>query len=161
MKDNLSRAYVAQFCSLGHRAPVAYEFLHKHGQCMAVSPDNAAFEGRGPMGGCYRNSSRTAFIEGLVYCEGFAVPAGLGIPLEHAWVCDLQGRVIDPTWPDGSDYFGVPFTEDFHSEITAETGYHGILCNLYRLRTYHGSRELLAYLSGGVAQPDYMQQIAA
>lgn len=159
--DDLSRALVAQFCSTGRRAPVSFEFLHKHGREMPISPDNAEFDGRGPMGHCYSNSSRTAFLDGLAYCEGYAVPSGIGIPLEHAWVCDARGRVIDPTWPDGSDYFGVAFTEDFHAQVTAETGYHGLLCNLYRLRTYQGTNELLALLAGGIAQPEYLQELTA
>lgn len=34
------------------------------------------------------------------------------IPTHHAWIVDLRGRVIDPTWapdllPEKPDYYGV------------------------------------------------------
>lgn len=46
----------------------------------------------------------------LVYVEGFA-GATDEVPVQNAWTIDLDGRVIDPTWPHDPRvvYCGVPF----------------------------------------------------
>lgn len=146
-----SRALVEGFCSLRSAAPpVAFGFLRQHGQQMPLSPLNARYKQRGKLGQCYVNSARASLYSGLWYCEGYAVPGNCGIPLAHAWLCDEQGRAIDPTWRDGTDYFGVPFTEQFRDEFNLRTGYHGILCNLFLVRSMP-PHQLLEYLSSGIA----------
>jgi hypothetical protein len=70
------------------------------------------------LGHCGRNASRLALRDPeLTYVEGFAVPnffIGQVNYLGHSWVADPEGRVIDPTWPEGgSEYFGVPFETDY------------------------------------------------
>jgi hypothetical protein len=68
----------------------------------------------GPMRQCYNNAFHAVAeslgtADQLTYCEGFALPASLGIAVEHAWAVDGAGRVIDPTWDDAPrcGYVGV------------------------------------------------------
>lgn len=49
----------------------------------------------------------------LKYFEGQATTKSLGVPLEHAWLVDEDGRVWDATWADGEDYFGVQIPNDY------------------------------------------------
>jgi len=67
-------------------------------------------------GACYRNALvLTTKRSSSRYVEGFAVSRTCPyIVIDHAWVVDLDGAVIDPTWADpktrevGLLYFGVP-----------------------------------------------------
>ncbi|ONF73960.1 hypothetical protein [Amycolatopsis keratiniphila] len=65
----------------------------------------------GEMGRCYLNATLYATDHPAVfYAEGLAVRAGcLGISDEHAW-CAAGAAALDPTWPDGQVYLGVPVT---------------------------------------------------
>lgn len=61
-----------------------------------------------PFKRCYGNSMDLASMyAGLTYTEGFAL--GHSIPVEHAWVQNQKGEVIDATWEDAQDcwFFGV------------------------------------------------------
>lgn len=78
-----------------------------------------------PLGYCFQNAQKLVLsdkTETLVYCEGFALKAGL-IPLHHGWV-SINGKVVDVTWRDdayknimgkihyGWCYFGAEFTRE-------------------------------------------------
>ena len=71
---------------------------------------------------CYANCIQLAFIrsEQLFYVEGYAIMAGTGLVLDHAWCVDALGRIYDPTWVTnvkvGEAYFGVPFTSSYTRE---------------------------------------------
>jgi uncharacterized protein len=65
---------------------------------------------------CYKNAADAAmtnpgkytYVEGLVTVHG--------VPIEHAWVVDRQGRVVDPTIKDPtgiSAYYGVPIKHEY------------------------------------------------
>lgn len=43
------------------------------------------------------------------YCEGFAVNRELNFVYYHAWLCNRLRAVVDPTWDDGSAYYGIIF----------------------------------------------------
>ncbi len=44
--------------------------------------------------------------------------AGVSIPLQHAWLLDANGYVIDPTWePSGSCYLGIPLATSWVKSI--------------------------------------------
>ena len=80
---------------------------------------------------CYRNAQVTALTVlppdgmSLHYVEGFIMPAGPPIPVEHAWL-SLNGKVIDTTLrpnddkgcrvfgtiPEGWEYYGVEMPVD-------------------------------------------------
>lgn len=47
--------------------------------------------------------------------------------MHHAWCVDKHGVVIDPTWRDGNDYFGIPFDQSFAVNHMLSTKSWGIL----------------------------------
>jgi hypothetical protein len=77
---------------------------------------------------CFAN----AFYYGVgryAYAEGIAIPAGLGVPMEHAWVVDrATGRAIEITWGrPGVAYFGVLVTRSALSEAKKTNGCMSVL----------------------------------
>jgi hypothetical protein len=60
---------------------------------------------------CYANCQRLVLKNrSLTYVEGYAMAAGVSIPLQHAWLLDANGYVIDPTWETpGCCYLGIAF----------------------------------------------------
>ncbi|MCM2477763.1 hypothetical protein HGO38_30415 [Rhizobium sp. CG5] len=89
----------------------------------------------GPKGLCYCNCTRARYpylADDPVpyhYAEGYALDPDLGVPLQHAWLVDLNGRAIDLTWTDTKNviYFGVTFNDAFVYQAMKETGLFGIL----------------------------------
>ena len=75
-----------------------------------------ACEWAGTPRACYANAQFwMRQEEGLRYCEGYAMSV---IPVEHAWLVNADGYVIDPTWGEDYeeiggkrpvDYFGITF----------------------------------------------------
>lgn len=45
-------------------------------------------------------------------------PNGLGVL--HAWCSDETGIVIDPTWGEGAEYFGVPLDFKYVRQNTSD-----------------------------------------
>lgn len=60
------------------------------------------------------------------YVEGMAMGV---IPTMHAWVIDAQDRVIDNTWMNGVDYFGVVIPFDYLLHALVSRGYYGVIDN--------------------------------
>lgn len=107
------------------------KFILEHGELMAeFSPQHADFP-RGQMGECYSNAGRAANGKRLRYVEGYAVPGTIPFPMMHAWLVDEEGRIIDPTWPDGAAYYGVIIPRDAMWEILMRTQVWGIFDNLW------------------------------
>lgn len=82
---------------------------------------------------CYLNCFNAVFeVPGYTYVEGFA--ASHGLIVDHAWLEDSQGRIVDLTWanhnPLSADvtptYFGVRFHTDFVLRRSSETGWASI-----------------------------------
>ncbi|MGR9449172.1 hypothetical protein [Rhizobium leguminosarum] len=74
---------------------------------------------------CFRNATAFALVrDDVTYVEGFALDPALPIPLEHAWLVDDKGQVIDPTWDDniGHVYYGVPFEINFVAAMMEQSG---------------------------------------
>ncbi|WP_346619606.1 hypothetical protein [Blastococcus montanus] len=97
----------------------------------ALIPDGRRL---GPQKQCYRNALTAAFRSvgrdnPLTYCEGFAMPFALGIVVEHAWLVDRDGRVIDPTWDDADScgYVGVPLTLEHMAASQRRKNFYGHL----------------------------------
>lgn len=72
---------------------------------------------------CYYNCQKLALLGIGEYCEGYADGS---IPVEHAWLVDGDGTVIDPTWAAnenlvGGSYFGVKIPEDLIRESWQKT----------------------------------------
>lgn len=117
-----------------HEPPKGYATSHdrmllEHGQAFPTNADT--YKGkRGTKHHCYENSAKKAFADSsLTYVEGYMTVHG--IPLEHAWVVDKKGYVIDPTITAGGvkGYFGIPMTTEFVRDTGLRTGYWGILSN--------------------------------
>lgn len=138
---------LASLYSKHHHIPPFIQILVEHGTRM-YAKQVPRITGKSPMGQCYRNSALLAIDGGLTYCEGFAMKEGL-IPMEHAWLIDRDGKVIDPTWEGNNEYFGVAFREDFVMEFAETTKYYGIGPNLYMIRKDLDA--ILADLRAGLA----------
>lgn len=94
---------------------------------------------------CYYNSWRVANTDfSLDYYEGFVIDKELPIPIEHSWLVNTRGVVIDPTLiisgdrfkkqmkkygvktreginRIGSEYFGVKFTNKQVNQFAIKT----------------------------------------
>lgn len=76
---------------------------------------------------CFSNASKLVQQHSeLIYCEGWACSV-IDFPFEHGWCVDLDGCVIDPTWADGYDYFGLSVSSDYLLETINRTGHYGLL----------------------------------
>lgn len=126
-------------------APVAYSFLLRYGR--PFTPVKAAETGTQRLGHCYLNAIK--FTGGATrYCEGFAISANL-FPMPHAWNTIDGLACTDPTWEDGSDYFGVAFTHAFRNDFSSRTGLTSIFEGLYALRGM-GKAGVVEYLESGI-----------
>ncbi len=93
---------------------------------------------------CFRNATAFALVrDDVTYVEGFALDPALPIPLEHAWLVDDIGRVIDPTWGDniGHVYYGVPFERNFVARMIELSGGQCGLLDHRLLRRHAGSQQ--------------------
>ena len=83
---------------------------------------------------CFDNAFRIALKNAsLKYCEGFACSI---IPVEHAWLVDQDGSVIDPTWwrlqPRPQHYFGVVIQTASVLRARRENPWEPIWCQMIR-----------------------------
>lgn len=90
-----------------------------------ISPTLLPGMTRGPMGNCFQNAFDAVMAHpGLIYVEGYAFSKFF--PMQHAWTVDGNGVVYDPTWPDGSDYFGVAFDKTWLTRYILDGGYYSV-----------------------------------
>ncbi|MBB3979573.1 hypothetical protein GGQ64_004817 [Rhizobium azooxidifex] len=112
----------------------------KHGRAFKPSVDRTPWLKRGKPRDCFNNATAYAAVrDDVLYAEGYAVGPELVMPVQHAWLVDLNGRVIDPTWIDVDNhaYFGIAFDRRFLVEQLAENGGQaGILVNLHLIRRF-------------------------
>lgn len=143
-ETNQSEQFIRQVT--GHfkdGSPLAYQVLAARGR---VYPRKAPYQPvLGQLGQCYENAYHLAMNQGLHYVEGLAIPGAVGFAMDHAWCVDDDGQVFDPTWDNGQDYFGVPFSYDGLATIYDQSGHHSVFGNLFRLRKLgvEGVRQLL------------------
>ena len=101
------------------------DFILKNGRQMGIKMESLPTGiKRGKPKQCFKNAYLLALAEGFTYCEGYANGV---IPLMHAWCLDKNKKVIDPTWKDGKDYFGVEIPIEVADRIMAKSGHYGIL----------------------------------
>lgn len=105
------------------------DFVLKEGYLMGDRSPRSDKIRRGKMKECFRNAYLLALSRPhMTYCEGYA--AGIGImPVMHAWCIDENGQVVDVTWKDGRNYFGVPFKIAYVSRIIRSKKNYGIIDN--------------------------------
>lgn len=83
-------------------------------------PDPQRFFNRhGTIGQCFKNAFLlvSEFRNELLYAEGYAYKNDSQMLILHAWAVTREGKAVDPTWPDGTDYFGVPFDFEYAKNI--------------------------------------------
>lgn len=77
---------------------------------------------------CFKNALELSLEGGgrLFYCEGWALS---NVPLEHAWCCDADGLIYDPTWDkaDPADYLGIALTPITALGLVVEQNHYGVL----------------------------------
>ncbi|MFB2561571.1 hypothetical protein [Rhizobium sp. IMFF44] len=65
---------------------------------------------------CFNTATAYAVTRNdIFYVEGYALEPELPIPVQHGWLVDTNGRVIDVTYDDTTDhvYFGIALKRDF------------------------------------------------
>ena len=75
---------------------------------------------------------------GYTYCEGLALR--MGVWIDHAWVIDEQGTIIDPTWSllessredQRAIYQGIPFADEFLFRHGIERGWVAFISSDWR-----------------------------
>lgn len=96
---------------------------------------------------CFNNAAAYAAVrEDVFYAEGYALEPELPIPVQHAWLVDAAGKVIDPTWEHTRDhvYFGIAFERAFVLDMLEKNGRQaGLLVNLHLLRRHYRDPALL------------------
>ena len=96
------------------------QFVYFHGREFVPHPaPRRYFRRLGAGGQCFRNALKLVmrFPDELTYAEGFAaswfegqIRPHFGL---HAWAVTREGEAVAPTWPDGIEYFGIPFDLDY------------------------------------------------
>jgi len=80
---------------------------------------------------CFMNAFRLAEThrdEGWYYVEGLAISDNTPIPLQHAWVINADGQLIETTWQNvGKAYYGILLDWDFIYRVMLETKTYGVL----------------------------------
>ena len=105
-----------------------------------ILKNGRAFERRELPGGlrsgrpreCFRNAARLALRKPdlYTYVEGYAINRWVAIrPVAHAWCIDPADSVVDTTWEDGVDYFGVPFRHGYLRRVLDAKRDFGLIDN--------------------------------
>jgi hypothetical protein len=97
---------------------------------------------------CFKNATLCALARNDVfYAEGYAIDPYFPVPIQHAWLVDPAGRVIDPTWRQNKDhiYFGMAFQREFVAQqLHHNKDEPGILVNINLMRRRLRSSEAIA-----------------
>ena len=116
------------------RDPTELAFVLKHGKHYQKRqlPRGISL---GQKGHCYANAYFLAlgnrqftYVEGIARTHESKPFKNFGpncyIPFPHAWCCDPNGYVVDPTWGDsgGIEYFGVAFRTRFVWDLVSDLG---------------------------------------
>ena len=96
---------------------------------------------------CFRNAATLALRKPNIYMyvEGYAVNRWIAMhTVAHAWCINSDNFVVDPTWDEGTEYFGVPFRHDYLRRVLkARRDYPGFLIDF-------GSRAGNRQITGGI-----------
>jgi hypothetical protein len=124
--------------------------LLDYGKPMDAVRDRPAYVAAGQKRQCYANCVKAMLNslgqKELFYAEGFATTKpGQFIPMQHAWLVDEQGEVVDPTWENAYEhlYFGVVFKTSFVIDMLSVADMvPGILSTPVLMRQNFGTRSL-------------------
>jgi hypothetical protein len=100
------------------------EFVYRNGQLFTniIFPENLII---GKMKECYKNAALLCMEnKNYFYVEGYA--CGI-IPVMHAWCIDKDKNVIDPTWNDGGEYFGIIIKKRFLMDSLVKKRVFGLI----------------------------------
>lgn len=81
---------------------------------------------------CFLNAATLALRKPdiYMYVEGYAVNRWIAMhPVAHAWCITFDNDVVDPTWDDGAEYFGVPFRHDYLRRVLKARRDYGLIDN--------------------------------
>ena len=102
-------------------------FVLKNGKEFEISKEKVK---TGKMKECFRNAYHLADNgRKYTYVEGYAITKGLPLPVLHAWCLTEDGKVADPTWKDGEEYFGVSFDLNYVRKIILRRKKFGVIDN--------------------------------
>lgn len=114
------------------------ELVLKHGEVRSAPPQTDEFLEIMEPRQCYWNAYTTVMeYREYTYVEGYAQM--MFMPVQHAWLEDPDGQVIDPTWAGlemakhgRATYAGIRFSSEFVLTHAARTGWTGILAADWR-----------------------------
>jgi len=102
------------------------DFVLHFGEAFSFSELPSYIE-RGEMKQCFKNAYHLALSSPEhTYVEGFACGV---IPVMHAWCIDSKDQVVDPTWTDGREYYGVRFNLNYVNEVIEDKSTYGVIDN--------------------------------
>ena len=101
------------------------EFIYKNGQLFKPGPLPKNVR-RGPMKQCFRNAALLSMETSYYYAEGYALSI---IPTIHAWCINKKGKVIDPTWEDGKEYYGIVIKKSYLLKYLLKYKRYGLIEN--------------------------------
>jgi hypothetical protein len=81
---------------------------------------------------CFRNAATLALRKPdlYVYVEGYAVNRWVAMhTVAHAWCVSSDTFVVDRTWDEGTEYFGVPFRHDYLRGVLKVRRDYGLIDN--------------------------------
>ena len=138
--DNTAK-YLGACADMTGQRPSLYRLMLEKGRYFGpVAPCPQEWRGMSRL--CYANSANIAISEPkrVYYCEGYAISKSvpwLG-PTDHAWLIDaISGLVVDPTWEDGTEYFGIAFRRSFLLERLLKSRVYGLLPDMRLARLFY------------------------
>jgi hypothetical protein len=81
---------------------------------------------------CFRNAATLALRNPniYIYVEGYAVNTWIAMhTMAHAWCINSDDFAVDPTWDEGTEYFGVPFRHDYLRQALNARRDYGLIDN--------------------------------
>lgn len=120
----------------GMQGPIFKEWLFEHGE---LCGQRVKVKGLRLMAKkqCYMNSMQTIIRREVdptewFYTEGVVASPDLPILIEHAWLTNRKGEVLDRTLrSNGHSYYGIPFKPDYAINAAMEHGYYGLFSGGY------------------------------
>jgi hypothetical protein len=81
---------------------------------------------------CFRNAATLALRKPNIYMyvAGYAVNRWIAMrTMAHAWCINSDNFLVDSTWDEGAEYFGVPFRHDYLRRVLRARTDYGLIDN--------------------------------